>query len=480
MPSLGDSSFIATEEKFASVNVDAAKQSYEKRGTDNGKKNSPDEGVKTPDATEAEIIQKIDETARLTKQDLTQHFDRFKERLMPIRDNTWQPLVLIDEVETMPQKAEDKLSDSLKRFENDSAILRQRWKDAKENHKEFRKTNNLVRSAEYETRSSIAWWFAAIITIEATFNASLLWEFTGFLPALGQTALITAVNVLIVAFWMAMCLRYKNHVSPKLNRLTLLCLPALLVVLIFNLGVGHYRDALVEAKAQTDRALSGSVWGDEGTDISDLGFVDYTQKAMESVVESFWDIDSIISALLIIVGIGFFSFATIKWYQVFDLYPGYRVCDMALRKAHEEYVNLVNNTRKKINDQGKDSIMRLADVNTKITNMRIQYHELAGRADGLKKSYIAWCANLQKTQTELLTAYRESNLHARSEPAPKYFNKIIPIDKASRESPDFILEELEENEEIMSSVKRSREDITKIIAKVSSNFEDLVSMDEAD
>ena len=472
---LGDNAFVASEEIFLPVDVDGERKSLQQQGAANGKANSPRSDAVRPDDVEQGIIQKMAQTVQQTQEGLRKHFVGFHTRLLPI-EGTRDAKALIDQIQAMPTEVKNSLNDILGRFESKSAIRGPKWRHAQADYDKFREDNNLLRTADYSSRKSIISWFSGLILVEAVLNATLLWELTGFLLALGQTALITAVNVLFLACLMGMCLRCINHVSLKVRPLALFCIPLFLAVLVFNFGVGHYRDALVEAKVQAEQLLVSPEWDGTSAESTDLGFVDYTQRAMEGITDSFLGINSILSALLIIVGLCFFGYATWKWYSVFDPYPGYRKRDLALKRAHENYKSLVDTTRAQMKEKDEDSRERVLDESTKVTNMRKLSNDLNNRADALKKGYATWSATLEQTQTTLLEIYRNSNRQARSEPSPEYFNDEIPIDRALIEPPDFKPPVLGDMDAVVKTVRLTEEKRNKIVADAWERFNTLANM----
>ncbi|MDD9884088.1 MAG: hypothetical protein OXU62_06035 [Gammaproteobacteria bacterium] len=475
---LGDNAFVESEERLLGVDVDSERESLQKQGAINGEKNSPSSDARRPDAVELDIIQRVSRTAAHTKESIRVHFVRFYERLLPV-EGTEDVTALVNKIKEMPTKAEDVLDDELARFEDESAIKGPKWRQAKEEHGQFRGNNRLVRPANYASIKSMVGLFSLLIVTESFLNASLLWELTGVLLAVGQTALITAVNVLFGASAMGLCLRYKNLVSLRDRWPCLICAPVVAAVLVFNFGVAHYRDALVNAKEQAEQLLISPNWDDESAEFIDLGFVDYTKRAMDSVLDGLFGIDSILSALLIIVGLGFFGFATYKWYSMLDPYPGYRKRDLALKAAHEDYRRLVDATRARMKAGIESALARNEDERTKVTNMRKQYHELNKRADTLRNNHAEWCVVLERTQAALLEIYRDSNRQARSEPAPEYFDDTDPIDSALVESPDFEPPSLGDMDSVVEAVRLAGEKMNEIAAEKRKRFNALVDMHQS-
>ena len=473
---LGKNAFDENREIILPVDADSEKKYLKKQGEANGRLNSPDSQVSQPDAVEQGIIQKVAQTAQQTRAGLTQHLGGFDQRLSPIVA-TWDPTALINKIQVMPGGLEDSLNNMFRTFKAESAIRGPEWQDAQKEYEQFRRDNKLIRPPDYFSLTSIIFWFLFLIVGEAVLNATLLWELTGILTAFGQTVLITSVNVLFGAALVGLFFRYKNYVSPNIRWLTLICIPIILAVLTFNLGVGHYRDALVEAKAQFEQLQTSVNWDDaSNADEPVLGFIDYTQKAMESMKTSPFKIDSVLSVLLIIVGIGFFGFATHKWYSMLDPYPGYRKCHLALKKTHRKYENLVETTRANMDRKIRDIENRVADERTKVMNMRTQHNELINRAQNLRTNYADWIVVLGKTQNALLALYQDSNQQARSEPIPAHFNNETPINDTLTKPPNFNAPNLGDMETVVEAVRLAEENIKESSTEIWPQFNQLANI----
>ncbi len=445
---LGDSAFDSAQEICLPVDTDKEEQSLEKKGMENGQVNAPPAQATQLDAIEQGIVQQIAQTAQLTHAALSKHFNDFYTRLLP-SVKFLDPKAMIDEIQAIPDKMETDLDNKTNTFEARSTIKEPAWRGAQKAYVDFRQKHGVIRPPDYLPLKHMIFWFAFLIITEAILNATLLWELTGILTAFGQTALITIVNVLIGAACVGSSLRCKNAPQPMGRWPILLCIPAVLVILTFNLGVGHYRDALVEYKEQAERQQTELNWDEIAEDID---LADYTKKAMESMQVAPFQIKSVLSGLLIIVGLGFFGFATLKWYSMFDPLPGYRRRDLAMKKTHKDYTKLVEGARNNIDSTIKDAQDRVMDEHTKVMTMRELHSNLIERAKTLHDGYPTWVLVLEKTQNYLLAVYRNSNLRARGEPAPHHFNSELPIDPEFTEAPEFQPPELEHTEEVVTEV----------------------------
>lgn len=456
--SLGNNAFHEQSETFLPVDTDKDQKQLPEKGTRNGMINSPDPQASQLDAVESEIIQKITQTAQQTRQALNNHFVGFNGRLSPIIEAA-QPTAVVGHIRQIKNKMKQNLDAKLAGYLQDSTIKREAWQGAKKAYDKFQNENNLTQDASYLPLKTIIIFFGIIIVVEAVLNTSLLWELTGLLPAFMQTILITSVNVVFGAALAGLLFRYKNLVSPK-RWLALISFPVFILVLVFNLGVGHYRDALNEAKTGEEQCSTAAT---EANPICEqLNVVDYTQEAMKRIISSPFGLDSVLSVLLILVGIGFFGFATYKWYSMFDPHPGYRKLDKSRKETHESYTNLKSTARKEMEQVIKNAEALIDDERTKAINIRREREDLINRAKRLRENYIDWIDTLGTQQTHLLMLYRDSNRQVRSEPPPGYFNSDMPIDESLRQPPIFTAPDEVNMERVVEAVESTIHEINAI------------------
>ena len=472
---LGDNAFDEKGETFFSVDVDILEKQLPKEGADHGKINFPDSHASQLNAVESKIIQEITQTTQQTRQALNQHFVGFKSRLLPISE-TEQPAAVIDRIHQRKNEMKQDLDARSDKYKRASIIKRESWQVTQEAYNKFRKENNITRSANYLSLKSIIAFFALIIVVESALNASLLWELTGILLAFGQTVLITSVNVMFGAALVGLLFRYKNLVSRK-RWLALISIPVSFVILAFNLGVGHYRDALTEAKAIEERQYSNVPdWENFSYEPGDANFVDYTQQAMDRIISSPLGLDSVLSVLLIIVGTGFFGFAAYKWYSMLDPYPGYGKLDKEREKSHKNFNNLKSTVRKEMEQVIQDCKDRVRDERDKAINMRTQRTDLMNRAKRLREGYRDWISTLSQQQNRLLKLYRDSNRQVRSEPPPEYFSKDVRIDKSLSQPPAFTPRDKDNIEMVVKAVEETIQEIDRIECDHWKRFENELEM----
>ena len=445
---LGDSAFDEERELFLSIDTDAQKRQWSK---------SQELHL---DSVKSEISQKITRTAEQTWQALNNHFVRFQSRLLPIIE-TIRPAAVIDRIHQRKNEMEQDLNTRFDRYVQDSELKNEAMNNATSAYDKFRNENNLTRSASYLSLKSIITFFALMIVVESALNASLLWELTGILLAFGQTVLITSVNVVFGAALVGLLFRYKNLFSQK-RWLALVPVPVVFLVLAFNLGVGHYRDALTEANVRAQQLLTNPDWENFSYEHIDNNFIDYTQQAMDRILTSPLGLDSVLSVLLIIVGIGFFGFAAHKWYSMLDSHPGYGKLDMERTKAHESYSNLKNSVRKEMEQIIETAQARISDERTKAINMRAQREDLMNRAERLRENYTRWIITLSLQQTELLKWYQDRHRQEHGESPQNSFDSNIPIDESLRQPPTFVPPDETNIEKVVKEVEKTIKTIRRL------------------
>ncbi|MGR3913025.1 MAG: hypothetical protein OD918_00620 [Gammaproteobacteria bacterium] len=465
--SLGKNAFVAMQEVFASVDTVAVERRLANEGRRRGAQNRPGAQADRPDADERGIVASIAETARQTRAAVQAHFEGFLARLREILATIEQPDALIAQIQGIRNKLKMDLNEALDKFKGDSQLPKAALSVAEKSYAAFRRENDLKHNPQYDKIKNVSLLFGFLVALEALVSSSLLWGFLGVIPAFFQTALITVINVVFLAWMFGTLFRWKNlfhnysHLEAWIYGVggTALGLLLLLTVGALHLGVGHYRDAIVAAKLKAQQANLDSL---ELTDAEpvDLGFLDYAQQAMQNMKSSLFGIDSIQSWLLCLAGLVCFIVAAYKWYSAFDPYPGYRARHRDLVKQHAHCKRLENAMRKKISRQKQDADKRVSEPRTRLMTMRTERDEWVERAPAVRAGYDDWVVVLNQKQNQLLAIYREANEHARSEPAPDHFNREVPVNPQLTEAPAFSPPDFPESE------------VTKVLASVDSALQE--------
>ena len=467
---LEENSFAFNDEIFLAPDIDKELKKLEKAGQLSALSRLPQPTAKTFSAPEKEVMRKIRETATQTVQSARKHLGGFKKRLEEL---IYAPS---DAVRVLAEEERTNMKNNIEtilgtRLSKQKITLLNRTKDeAEERYARYCKENKI----EILPDSKVFWSVVLIILVaigEVVLNTAFLSDLTGILAALAQMLLITAVNVFLLAAPTGLMYRYKNLQKGKW--LILICLPLLLSALVFNLGVGHYRDAIVESNAQQTRVLQSDIWNTTPGASEEVDYLDYSQTAMRSVVDSPLGIKSILSFFWILIGFGFFIVASREWYVIFTPYPGLMPRYKALKKVRAECDNLVRNTRQDIKQERDFAIKKIKDKRYEAENLLPRYEDMLHRIGNLQKDYKAWLASLQKTQDSLLARYRDSNRAVRQQPPPEYFDDYPVL---AFEDLDFKLphshEEIQQKvNEIVAIVERGNAEIEKEYVALKERFD---------
>ncbi|MGR3913987.1 MAG: hypothetical protein OD918_05595 [Gammaproteobacteria bacterium] len=443
---LGKNAFAALEQVFASLDTEAEEKRLANEGKMRGAKNLPGAQANRLDAVEQGIVASIAGTVLQTKASVQAHFAGFLAMLAGILPAIEQPDALIGQIQFIRDELKADLDNALNKFKRDSAQAKTALKVAEKNYAAFRSENGLDSVPEYDTIKKIVFLFACLVVAEAFVSSNLLWGFLGVTAAFFQTALITLLNVGLLAWMFGTLFRWKNLFHKYSGLKAWICgvggsvlgLLLLLAVGALNLGVGHYRDAIVDAKSKLDAGFANlDSLESTGVESFDPGFFDYAQRAMQSMKSSLFGIDNILSGLLCLVGLLCFIFAAYKWYSAFDPYPGYRARHRDLEKQRARCNQLVEEMRQKIAGQKQNADNRISDPRTKLMTMRAERGERVNHAHAVQINYDAWVVVLKQKQDQLFAIYRGANAQARSEPAPEYFEHEVPVNPQLTEAPGF-------------------------------------------
>ena len=214
--------------------------------------------------------------------------------------------------------------------EEDRSILVQKQREALEAGAAlaaFKARENLARVPEYTGRETWWAWLLGIVFIETVANANLLADVHeyGLLGAIVTMLLIGVVNAGLLGWMIGEGWRQKNLVEllPKSRGWTLVAL-GVMVMFLWNLLVGHFRDSMLAVATKT---ASGA---------SSLGEL-LADDTPERFSNSLFGLEGMYSWLLAVIGGGCCIFAATKWLNRDDVYPGYGKVHRAEAEHFTEY-----------------------------------------------------------------------------------------------------------------------------------------------
>lgn len=220
---------------------------------------------------------------------------------------------------------------------------------------------------------------------------------------------------------MGALLRRTNYVSAY--RASVFWLGALVVVglvALFNLAVGHFRDAMA------------AIVDDPSAELSSMG-----ADAIQRFVTDPIGLASFESVLLVLLGASLFGVASWKWLQRDDPYPDYGRRDREVRKLDRDYTRAYDTAKAGLDTALRDTMSKLEDT---IHQLEIKKSVWKDTCEMGRRVVAGYGVNIAKYQFDLdflLSAYRTANRNARTEPEPRHFDEQSLIADDILEPPEF-------------------------------------------
>jgi len=328
--------------------------------------------------------------------------------------------------------------------------------DAKKNYVEaeddlqlFKKENKIRRQAFYPESNLLSIGFLAIaLIIESVLNGTMLAAGSDG-GLIGGVFIAFGISFLNLAFgfingWLV--IRYKNHITTLKSSAGLLFgILFFFILLVFNLFIAHYRDALVSNP------------------------VDAGRLGVESFISGILSINSVESWLLVGLGLCFMIIATYKGYKFDDEYPGYGSRARCKGDAKEEVSNLKNDAIDELEELHNDCLGELDDNYKKALKVHqsiIGYISSFEQQKSLLESYIE---HLQGTYLYIMRLYYDTNSAERSSPAPDFFQKEVESTLNIRKSQVLYIDNREDT-------AKQIEALTSLEPKVKMMMQDVTNM----
>ena len=363
------------------------------------------------------------------------------------------------EVEETLENAKLDLESKVREQRNHIATLQQSVRDARNDYEEFRREAKLRRLPDYSVRKSALTYILFFFSLELVLNATSLMDANpfGLLGAIVQMALICAVNILIMGWWVGGLLRLMHHVSFPIKAMAgFAAFVATILVIGFNLAVGHFRDSMQ------------AILDDPEADILAVGS-DTFVRLSEGLVA----FDSFQSALLALLGILFFCVSTWKWLDRDDRYPGYGKKHRLLKEIQDDYIERFDRATAELRAEFKDYESKLKDVLHRLVTQQERW-----RRNGIQGQQVVsdFSTNLKQYQhdlNELLGAYFRENRAARTEPEPAWFSQEVKVDKEILDPPEFKLPKQPSFKEVADVVDQAIKELQQFYGKKRQEFPNL-------
>ncbi len=424
------------------------------RGRERGNRGEPPTGGNALDEVEQEIVRRIGEQhkedtktyhANLESYDSWFHRLGLEAASSKIKDET---LAAIGDFKTEISQGRDELYDRRR------DVLEGETSFAK-----FRNGHNLEdRPALYSTPPILQIGIIALLLlIEAGLNSSLLsvGHLGGIIGAIGQAIIFAVINVIFLAVPAAVAWRYAHHRNINVKLLALVSLVIVVTAMvIFNLIVAHYRDA-----------LGGELYEQAGIVAWDRFKADYF--ALELTLKE------VPSISLLLVGISFSLCAAVGWAKMEDAYPGYSKLDRMRRKRNESYTYKKGDLLHNLQGIRIEAAEAMHEAQENLRKRHGEYFQALEGRKRLGEKFRAQLHYLAGAANELLQVYREANREARKTKPPKHFAKSWQLEPFHEDLKDGTVRGLDEAK-LVRLIEETTEALDKAIAELHAAYEQAI------
>ena len=317
-----------------------------------------------------------------------------------------------------------KIEEDFESFEPIITAANSSVRSLKKEVNEFKEKNKIKRDAHYP--DSRLWYYFVILgllSVESVINGSLFASGSeqGLFGGWSIAVLVSAVNVIfgfmVGAYWAKQA--WSIHFPMKFIGLTGLIVWASFTA-AFNLCVGHIR-SLYEEAAKVVEVGQTALQTPEDFDPWREGFISFMQNPI--------GLDNFISWVLVFIGILFAIIALFDGLKIDDKYPGYGAIVRKLTSAQDELHQEADDLKGNSNDYFED---HLEEGDTIIRRINQEAIELREGHDFTKErvlnEYPKYCSYYSENFKNLINSYRNYNMEARSDDAPKYFYEEASFD----------------------------------------------------
>lgn len=413
------------------------------RGAEQGKLEQPPSHLRTLDAVESEIASLVLETYARAQNDAASNVRTY--------DGRMAELGLLGSVSSISASARLAASDfkasvtnALNRLSNSRDAIKSSYDELHE----FRTTHDLRRPA-HKAISGVAAWgaIAGSWAAETVLNALLLRQndAMGYLGGVVAAGTIGALNVGLAAIVGRQIWPLVLHRKPAMKLLGwLVTIGWMGIVVVWNLGAAHYRDAKVSGVANPE---------------------------VEALAMMGGGLDSIYSWGLLIAGIVFAGTAALSGFRMDDPYPGYG----RVARRHDErcqaYADDVEDATIELKEIRDVAVDEAATVRDELESQHAERGQIVAARSAFVRRFGEFSDQLEVIANGLLQDYRTANLTARTTPEPETFSSSWSLQRSVLPSPPSI-------SVTDADIRKAETALDAAIAEVSSSFDDAITQFE--
>lgn len=391
---------------FSSIDLEKIKKDLdvERRGRERGAKGEPPASQTGLDEVEAEIASTITVLRNEAHDDYTKQMLAYGGRLARLDIRTIAP-----EIKATLLNAEADFGAEVQRDTNHIYARKNDVIAAREAYLKFRQRHHLDRLADIEQNDVLGFGVLLFLFVcETAGNASFFSAThpSGLIGAVFEAAAISIVNIALGFLLGIVGFRYVQHPSwAKQTGAWLLITALVLLATGFNFFAAHYRDAFQLVPPDAD------------------GFkLQASRIAFDNLLTKKWLLTGFQSYLMVLVGLIVFFGASYKGLTWSDTYPGYKSVYRRFVKRQDDYLALVDDLVRNLQDR-KDSAH--ADLRESVSDIRrrdSEYGLVISERERLVRRYNSHIEGLARAGGALVETYRTANRATRSGAAPSSFS----------------------------------------------------------
>jgi hypothetical protein len=443
--------YAASVETFQNLDTQRLIREMElvKKGKTRGELDQPSSETATLDFVEEEIVEHIGAAQKRSYDELENHLAGFRQRLIDLDfENRFS------HIDTAAQGNLSDLKQELEAGIDDLHPLRKELLDYERDHARFKERNKLYRPGNNPSPRATTIKVMVIIALvlaELVVNGQLLSKGSelGLVGGIVEAILFAALNV-GVALMFATVLGVKNinHRNWFRKLYGLIATVAyLLLAVAINLSLAHYREV----------AASGL---EAGTEV------------LNRIREQPFELTDFNSWLLFGIGIMFSLIAFFDGLAFGDPYPGYRRVDKALRKAQAKYADVRRESIQQLGEIRKEYEDVLRQATEDLSRQRTEHRAIVSHRSRMVSLFAEHQSQLEKAANAILRSYRDTNIAARTTPAPGHFAEQFRLEKIepkiSKEG-EFNTNKLDEK------IARAQQSINLLFGKLEAQFEEAMA-----
>lgn len=400
-------------ETFADIDTDrlAVELDLAKRGSERGARDEPPTSSVTPDAVEAQIIERIEAAKKAAHATIEDELRTYAERLaaLDFEDRFTQIQ------HTAPAAVGDfKLEARAGR--DDLYALRRNLRDLDAEQQSFRRKHNIDRTARVDGGGATFLKVALLIVmfvVEAFANGNFLAKGNeqGLLGGITEAISFAALNIFgtfIIGHFGVKQIAHNSVVRKCLGMLAF-CF-YLAFALGLNLALAHYRDVSAQF-------LEGG-----------------GERVMQAMAAAPFQLRDINSWLFLGLGLLFSVVALIDSLTFSDAYPGYADVQQRLEDARDAYRNRraeLDENLKEVRDEYQE---KMEDISRDLSVRRGEYEAIIANRSRMLKLFTQHQDHLERAANTLISLYREANTKTRTSPPPARFAAAFSLAKVSVEA----------------------------------------------